>query len=610
MRGSRITAMVITFMILGGCEHLLAGRIPTGAAFALAAPLIADPGHSRSSLIVALLAAATMLVARLTTAPDVGTTWILTQVLDLTAIAIASRFTWSREPSLDFETDPTEENTETVTMSDGGNLPSHKFLLAHRNASGSLEEMSVNTLIEQLREVPIVSPDFVSELVQGDPNLSTAQAAASYLTRKRLLTPYQQQLLCRGRGAELELKDYWILNRLGSGGAAVVLHARHKRFGLEYAIKVMAPDTQEQDRIARMRREMKASSELLHQNIVVVHETGECNGVSYIAMEWVNGRTLQSMVQNYGPLSVEESLDYTLQAARGLAFAHDSGFIHRDVKPGNLMVDRRGVLKVVDLGLVGFDQAEHAEDSKHGGIFGTIDYMSPEQAKDFSAVDKRSDIYSLGATLFYLLSGKPILKGKTDQQKLVNVIRGRGRRSISRSLPDIPDDVVALVREMTATKPDRRPGSMDEIVARLEAIVTENGIEVRRFVHVRVLIVEDDEFQCEQLRKVLRCSSTNFDLFFANRMDEAVEMLHRKNYDAALIDLMLPDSDGVSSVARVRAAKPTLPIVVLSGNEDQDLIGACIKAGADDYCAKKDLSPAALERHLLLALSRRQTGSN
>src|SRR5262245_45938517 len=198
-----------------------------------------------------------------------------------------------------------------------------------------------------------------------------------------------------------------------------VFKARHKRMRRIVAIKVLSRDVAQDERfIKRFQREVEAVARLSHPNIVMAHDADEAEVGHFLVMEFVNGRDLASTVEKQGPLPVRIAVSCSLQAARALEYAHGQGIIHRDIKPANLLRDESGVVKVADLGLARFEEAVAAPHSSSaltqaGTIMGTVDYMSPEQAMGAEGVDHRSDIYSLGCSLYFLLVGKPPYEGPT-----------------------------------------------------------------------------------------------------------------------------------------------------------------------------------------------------
>ncbi len=217
-----------------------------------------------------------------------------------------------------------------------------------------------------------------------------------------------------------QLGDYLISEAIGSGGGGQVYRAKHRHMGRDVAIKVLSQSASSNPSLARrFRREVRASAQLLHPNIVTAFDAGEYHDMLYLVMEYVDGESLFQLVRRNGPLSLGLATDYLLQAARGLAYAHDQGVIHRDIKPSNLMVDKAGHIKILDLGLarlnaVAFPDTHDsisAELTTHGTVIGTLGYISPEQISNARHVDLRTDIYSLGCTYHFLVTGRPPYSG-------------------------------------------------------------------------------------------------------------------------------------------------------------------------------------------------------
>lgn len=286
-----------------------------------------------------------------------------------------------------------------------------------------------------------------------------------------LLTRWQVDQLLKGRHKGFVLGKYRLLRLLGAGGMSTVYLAEHTTLQSKVAIKVLPVKRVEQSSyLARFEREARQSARLNHPNIVRTFDLDTSGAIHFIAMEYVDGEDLHAKVKRDGPLDIREAAEYVRQAALGLQYAHEEGLIHRDIKPANLILDKRGVVKILDLGLAfegGSDDAsltrEHDEK-----VLGTADYLAPEQARDSHRADARSDIYALGCTLFYLLAGRaPFAKGTMAEriqahmkQRAPNLLDVRG---------DVPPAIVELFFRMMEKHPDARPQTAREVADSLAA---------------------------------------------------------------------------------------------------------------------------------------------
>ena len=265
------------------------------------------------------------------------------------------------------------------------------------------------------------------------------------------------------------LAGYEVLEEIGHGGMGVVYRARQRDTGRIVALKVIRKERLgSPDMVARFRREAQASGRLQHPNVVEVYASDLAGDTHYLAMEYVPGVTLQRLVEQTGPLPLAQACDFVRQAALGLAHAHEKGLVHRDIKPANLMVvapaglplPPRPMVKVLDMGVARLFQLSEQEPSlttltRDGSVIGTPDYIAPEQLEDPRSVDIRADLYSLGCTFYYLLTGQVPFPGGTLVQKLDRQ-RWHTAPGVNQLRPEIPPTLAAVVRRLMAKHPDDR----------------------------------------------------------------------------------------------------------------------------------------------------------
>jgi serine/threonine protein kinase len=298
---------------------------------------------------------------------------------------------------------------------------------------------------------------------------------ADALIKEGVLTHFQAEKLIAGRWRGFLIADkYRLLERLGAGGMGAVYLCEHVRMGRKVALKIL-PIQQAEDpaSLERFYREARAVARLDHPNIVRAHDIDHDDKLHFIVLEFVDGANLHDFIRNNGTLKPERAAHYIRQAALGLQHAHEAGLVHRDIKPGNLLVDRQGIVKILDMGLARFfheDSAAFIKEYEVGYIIGTGDYIAPEQIVD-SRVDIRADIYSLGGTMYYLLTGKSPFQDGTNAQKII-WHQVRHPKSLRVLRPDVPEAMQQVFEKIIAKEPSRRYQTPTELAAALEPFVS------------------------------------------------------------------------------------------------------------------------------------------
>jgi eukaryotic-like serine/threonine-protein kinase len=295
---------------------------------------------------------------------------------------------------------------------------------------------------------------------------------AARLIEMGVITHYQADQLKAGR-TKLSLGPYTITDWIGQGGMGQVFKAVHTVMGRECAIKVLPLNKSTPEAIDNFRREIRTQAQLDHPHLVRAYDAGHDGNVHYLVTEYVPGTDLRQLVRRQGALTMQQAANVIVQAARGLEHAHQRGLIHRDVKPGNILVTPQGIAKVSDLGLSGF-MHEADEDPRAGKIVGTADYLSPEQIHSPLEVTSVSDIYSLGCTLYYAVSGKVPFPGGTTKDK--------ARRHLEetpwhprRFNSEVSEEFVEIIADMMEKEPQNRVQTAGDVVARLEPWARESS---------------------------------------------------------------------------------------------------------------------------------------
>jgi serine/threonine protein kinase len=469
-----------------------------------------------------------------------------------------------------------------------------------------------------------------------------ALGIAHSLLSSGALTDYQFEAISQGRQAELRVGNYDILSRLGAGGMGTVFKARHRRMKRVVALKVLsAALSTDTAFVLRFQREVETIARLSHPNVVMAYDADEAEIGHFLVMEFVDGPDLASLVEKDRAFDVPRAVDCVLQSARGLAYAHAQGIIHRDVKPHNLLRDPGGTVKVTDLGLARLSQVGGAASSltQAGGIVGTPDYMPPEQAFDSASTDHRADIYSLGCTLYFLLTGGPPYSGKSIMAILLKHREG-AIPSLVKVRADVPPELDRVFQRMVAKSVTDRYQTMAEVVAAFEAIAVQVGLQPTSAAQrppapaqtssgssiavgkptegtfvgspeaaraTTVLIVEPSRVQAGIIRKYLE--SQEIVVSVAATGAQALDAVRANLPDGIVAALHLDDITGIELAQQIRTEfpHPAPGFVLISSEAEADDSGSLSKLNRV-VTLRKPFTPEQLVQSLRVVMGRSQSG--
>ena len=304
----------------------------------------------------------------------------------------------------------------------------------------------------------------------------SATKLAEHLVDSGLITDWHVEKLRNGKYKGFFLGKFKLLGHLGTGGMSSVYLAQHNISEKTRAIKVL-PRKRVSDKsyLDRFYLEGRAAAALNHPNVVRIYDICNESDTHYMVMEHVKGRDLYETIKAQGPLDFKEAAEYIAQAAQGLGHAHDKGLVHRDIKPANLLLTNEGVVKILDLGLALFQEQEEASLTVlyNEKVMGTADYLSPEQAVNSHEVDHRADIYSLGCTLYFLLTGKPPFSEGTLAQRIA-MHQTAEPPPLQEQRPECPAELIAICQKMMKKKPDERFADCGELVGTIELFLKQS----------------------------------------------------------------------------------------------------------------------------------------
>jgi serine/threonine protein kinase len=330
-------------------------------------------------------------------------------------------------------------------------------------------------LLALVRKSGLVDPARLTaalELPSSHERPDTPKQLAALLVRRGCITLFQAEQFLLGKWRGFTIGKYKVLERLGSGGCGTVYLCEHVLVQRKVAVKVLPTSRADNPAaLGRFYREARAAGRLNHPNLVKCHDVDEENGLHFLVLDYVDGTSLHELISRFGRLSVPRAANYIRQAALGLQAAHEAGLIHRDVKPANILLDRNGVIRVLDLGLARFFADEDDPLTlkyDENNVLGTADYVAPEQALNSHDVDIRADVYSLGATFYFLLVGHPPFPdGKAPQKLIWHQVKQP--TPIRRLRAEIPQKMATVLERMMAKDPAQRQQSPGEVAENLSA---------------------------------------------------------------------------------------------------------------------------------------------
>ncbi len=345
----------------------------------------------------------------------------------------------------------------------------------------ALQAQQVFDWLQQTSAVPPAKLEVAGALLSSTPNLN---AYLSKLHANKLLTAFQARRIAAGAMQELKVGGYIIEDLVGEGGMGRVYRARHILMGRIVALKVVKKERlKTAQALLRFYQEVHVAAQLSHPNVVLAYDAEQSEENLYLAMEFVEGSDLTKLVRKFGPMSIHQACDALRQAALGLQHAHEQGLVHRDIKPNNLLYTPRGQVKLADMGLAMLTQKPEVGETgdnrltQAGYVIGTPDFLAPEQAKNPMTVDIRADIYSLGCTLFFLLTGRAPYEGNSATEKLIQHVTEPPPNLLTHR-PDAPVELAKLFAWCLAKDPAARPQTPAELAAALLPYTTPEAVPI------------------------------------------------------------------------------------------------------------------------------------
>ncbi len=447
--------------------------------------------------------------------------------------------------------------------------------------------------------------------------MTHTDALLARLVHDHLLTPFQADLVRKGSGEDLILGHYRILDLIGQGGMGIVYRAEHLHLRRQVALKVMLHAMEGNPRLLhRFYGEARAVARLQHPNIVACLDAGrEFRSVpsahprDYFVMEFIPGQDLDGLIREKEPLTPHQCCELFRQVADALSEAHRHGLVHRDIKPSNILVTPDWQAKVLDFGLA---RLPHHHVTEPGTLLGTVGYMAPEQARDPSSVDARADLWSLGATMYWALTGRE------PYPESGNPVHDLHRRFSTIPIPirqiraEVPSELCDLVARLMDSEPDQRYPSARTVAAALTGFslwlrATTPSSEVNRLNdRDRVLIIDDEPSMRRLMVSLLK---PQYEIREVADGESALTELVAFSPDLVVMDVNLPGLSGPALLNRLRALVPDqdrVKVLLMSGELPEEALGGLAVSGANDFLPKPFRPSEFLSRIRSLLLRRPQ----
>lgn len=481
-------------------------------------------------------------------------------------------------------------------------------------------ETPAQTLLNWMLDSLVVLPEEWDELPDREREqlfkIQAREELVAKLVRLHLLTQFQASAILEESGEDLILGNYRLLDVLGQGGMGTVYRAEHLQLRRQVALKLMARAVESNPRLLhRFYSEARAVARLQHPNITTCFDAGRSlrSGPGsyprdFFVMEMISGQDLFGLVTEKGPLPPHRACQLFRQIADALAEAHRHDLVHRDIKPSNIIVTPDWQAKVLDFGLA---RVPNKNMTEAGTLLGTVGYMAPEQARDPHGVDARADLWSLGATLYWALTGRE------PYPESGNTVRDLHRRfttlpdPVHIVRPEIPIELSELVSKLMENDADKRHASARVVSTALTgftlwlpSVAVANAPARPSTARERILVVDDEPSIRHWLRLLLKAQ---YDVCEAEDAEQAFVEVAKQTPDVIIADVNLPGLTGPALVEQLRSSMPDpekVKIILVSGAMPADALGGLAATGADDFLTKPFTSTEVLSRVKALLLRR------